>query len=525
MSNSHLEQNVTDNDLTIFMAFLTRTLILTLCFSYTVSGTILPEGHTVFEGDTVEFHCEVDDYGTLNDIDWVFTWAGDNVGLYIEAETTGIVGPSTSAFLKEDHGIYRTFYNRIETDFGRTHNCTLRIENVQKGDEGKYNCAYYRRSGAIDYYEHITTTSARLRVLVPPSVGNPKCDYLTTPSNLTEETWHGAHAKLMCTSSGGDPPAMLSWYSNGDEIGSGKELLNSVEYEMSDKDNGREFLCVATSPALKELRNCSVIPFQIPLSIELEGSSDLVKVGESVRYTCRGHGLPRIDAYSWYVGDDQATELNTQNRYNVEDMKDGSALTILNLKSADNSSTVTCRIRNPHGLSAAASAKIKVLQTNTGSMSTQVLSLTIGLIAGLLMFTFLVVIGIFRYREKRKRHRMVKTTDFQEVPLNEYERIGSTKSCKYEVNCNGTSPNQEEVTYANQTSKNLDEKDRLILPSSTAYEVVQPKNTKKTAKPHTNVEGLEYADLELPSPVDDTVILNPSADEMVMYSEFTASVN
>ena len=200
-------------------------------------------------------------------------------------------------------------------------------------------------------------------------------------------------------------------------------------------------------------------------------------------------------------------------------------MTILDLKSEDNSSTVTCKIRNPHGLSAAASAQIKVLQTNTGGMSSQILSLTIGLIAGLLIFTVLVLIGIFRYRERRKPNGIVKHTDFQELPLNEYERIGSTKSCKYEVNCNSASPNQDEVAYANQTSRNIDEKDRLILTSSTAYEVVQPKKAKTTSKPHKNVEGLEYADLELPSPVDDTVILNPSADEMVMYSEFTASVN
>ncbi|XP_072046410.1 uncharacterized protein [Amphiura filiformis] len=498
------------------------TILWCLLFTCLITkGTILPSGQTVLEGGVAEFHCQVDDYGTLNDIDWIFTWAGDDVGLYIEAETTGVVGPSTTAFLKNEHGLYRTYYAKVETDFGRIHNCTLRIERVTKADEGKYNCAYYRRSKVGDFYEHITARSAELRVLVPPSDGNPKCSFLTTPSNLTGETWKEAHAKLSCKSSGGDPPAMLRWYTNEEEITSGKEGLNAVEEKLTENDNGRVFVCVATSPALSALRNCTVIPFQVPLSAEMEESIDILSVGQSARYICRGHGLPRIDKYSWFV--DGLRIEDTHKRYFVKNITEGSVLTISDLRVADNSSKVTCEIGNPHGLSAIVSAEIQVHQTNNGDSESMTVPLTIGLIAMVLIITIAATVGFFVYREKEKSKN--RNTDIHESGVKEYNRIEST-GCKYEVSAPGSPTSNDQFAYANQGLK--DDKDNLIVSSgprvaSSAYEVVQPKRA-KTPKAYRNVEGLEYADLDLPSPDDEEVILNPQADEVVMYSQFKKGI-
>ena len=544
-----------------------------------LADSILPTEQTVVEGGTAEFNCAIDDYGTLNNIDWIFTWSGDNVGLYIEAETNGVVGSSESAFLKDDHGIYRTFYSQIETDFGRIHNCTLRIEKVKKGDEGEYNCAFYRHSKGGDFYEHVTARSAELRVLVPPSEGDPKCSVLTTPSNLTKENWREAKAKLTCRSSGGDPPAMLRWYSNGEEIASGKEKSNAIEQKMTNEDNGRMFLCVATSPALQVPRNCSVMPFNVPLEAELEGTIELLSVGQSVKYICRGDGLPKIEKYSWFINDLRIIA-DRDERYSVESSTSGSVLIISDLRVADNSSKVTCEISNPNGLSAIVSAEIQIHQTNNADSISMTLPLSIGIIAGVLAITIVPTVGFFIYRERGKsKTRLRNNSDAHEtITPREYNRIESNE---YEVSCQGspTSNNQftlanqssptsnDQSTYANQSSttsndqfayanqsspKSNDQfayvnqnsptsndqftyanqpsrdKDNLIASGSrvgsSAYEVVQPRRA-KTPKAYKNVEGLEYADLELQSPADEAVILNPQADEMVMYTQFKSPAN
>ena len=491
-------------------------------FVHIVSGTLAPASRTVLEGDTAEFHCEVDDHGTLNDIDWVFTWSDNNVRLYIEAETTGIVGPSTSAFLKKDHGIYRTFYERITTEFGRIHNCTLRIEHVKKGDEGRYNCAYYRQGAGGLYYEHITTTSAQLLVQVPPGPESPSCSFVTTPhrhhTNATMDTFReDVSVKLICESSGGDPPAMLRWYTNDLAIGSDKESRNSRKYQLTAEDNGRSFICKATSPALQYPRNCSVTPYQIPLKVHMEDDTPgdgMLHVGESVRYVCKGSGLPRINRYSWFINDVDIAGADL--RYSVESITNGSVLTIYDVRMTHNSSRIACQIHNPHGLSATIYAGIIIHPAETRDISA--LPIIIGMIAGSFCIILIVTLGVFLYKYKDKPVDMHLNGSLKPL-TNQYQNVGKS-TVPDEVTYVVAANTHRDPMYINQRSPTtVDERENLLTIS---YEVVHPvSNHSKQGIPRIqqNVEGLDYADLQLVSPVDKTAILNPEADDAVTYSQ------
>ena len=135
--------------------------------------------------------------------------------------------------------------------------------------------------------------------LIPPLDGYPTCTYVIA----SEVTAAGAQVQLSCISSGGTPPAQLTWYDNSNNVmATDAVYITSVTHESS-----RVFTCQATSPAINTERRCDVTIVLPPIPPD-DGYpmcsyniiTQVTTAGAVVELTCASSGGAPAAQLTWY---------------------------------------------------------------------------------------------------------------------------------------------------------------------------------------------------------------------------------
>ncbi|XP_023299078.2 nephrin isoform X1 [Lucilia cuprina] len=129
-------------------------------------------------------------------------------------------------------------------------------------------------------------SSIQLSVLYPP--GPPFFEGYTQGETLRR----GQNVKIACRSRGGNPPAQLVWYKNGEPISSpqrtsGRLSENVYSFIAEDSDNGANLVCEAknilSNTAFKAELNLTVL--FAPKEVTISGATE-AKVGDFVQLSC-----------------------------------------------------------------------------------------------------------------------------------------------------------------------------------------------------------------------------------------------
>ena len=296
-----------------------------------------PKDTSGVQGTTITLHC-----GTNNEFQ-----IGHHKIYWAFYQT-----PGQPNFLSVDHSVYsslapskRERYSIVGVNGLHTMEFNLRIKNAQLEDIGGYECILYDPSSG----QRISTPDLPARVVVlalrPPDVGWPRCSI--TPSRPTP----GTLATFTCMTKGGLPRPNLTWMKQNAALPSvlnstdlGYEILQFKRY-ITPYDNNSTFTCTVQSSALKEARNCSVTPFEVPITVTVT-PLQTVKVGNSAAFFCSASGVPAVNRYRWFVGRGADAEKVTSSvgRYTLSTQ--GTYLIVKDITEMDNGLAVKCVARN-----------------------------------------------------------------------------------------------------------------------------------------------------------------------------------
>ena len=167
--------------------------------------------------------------------------------------------------------------------------------------------------------------------MVPPTNGSPLCLLMTNNNEI------GYSTQVSCLSSGGDPPAMLTWYRNGIQITTPTTHRNILNCVMLVGDVGATFSCDAESPAMDKMRSCSLVPLRQMPKVMISPRIGYASVGGSMTFACQKQNWEPDDSYVWYINDGKILP-GTQ----VSAVK----TTIGRILSSDNNAEIVCKVDN-----------------------------------------------------------------------------------------------------------------------------------------------------------------------------------
>ncbi|XP_038069712.1 uncharacterized protein LOC119738818 [Patiria miniata] len=240
------------------------------------------------------------------------------------------------------------------------HVFNLRIENLKPTDDGFFYCGY------LDRGTFTVLGSARLTVIYPPDEKSPVCSFnMLDQPNSTNATV-GSSVDLTCMWTGGNPSPTAAWYrldaSMDTHQGNGYVWMRR---ELTDEDNGVEFICEMESEGLDQKRSCSAMPLRIPPRAIITPSTAYARVGDTVEFVCEGIGLPRI---VWYTWEGPPGLTRRQGRYEL--LAGNRVLRVFAVEAEDDGLEITCRVRTSRGLEATESAVLRVVLPTTPGPTT-----------------------------------------------------------------------------------------------------------------------------------------------------------
>ncbi|XP_071794771.1 uncharacterized protein [Asterias amurensis] len=281
-------------------------------------------------------------------------WYSNGIHEYLTSDFTTI---------NELNNTARSVYSRLSAvGSGIRGKYNLKITDVRPEDEGVYVCGYYQPNGTW-----FTVKTEKLDVLVPPAREFPACSVQTTSDALLAP---GMLVNLTCISYGGNPPATLEWYRAGvrmEGVTAHGGLWVYLQHRILDSDSGVEFTCQASSPALSEPKSCSITPYRRASQLYIEHEhGGLVAMGESATFTCANRDILLHDDevyYRWYINGALVEERETKTMI----IDDGRSLTLLNITTEYNKSTVSCE--RVEELAARSSASMSILVVSPSSLN------------------------------------------------------------------------------------------------------------------------------------------------------------
>ena len=290
-----------------------------------------PRDTIVRQGETVTLYCAVN-----NQVDehvfWYRIKSASGIGEVLSDDNHVSQGSRPSM------GRYIIVGNHQDGEYH------LRLTNAQHEDSGLYRCGF---EDGEDSHSH---EGANLSVMVPPTIGSPLC-LLMTDNNVI-----GYNSQLSCLSSGGDPPAMVTWYRNGVQITTPTTHRNILNRVMLVEDVGATFSCDAESPAMDEMRSCSLVPLRQMPKVMISPRVGYASVGESMTFVCQKLNREPDDSYVWYINDDKILPGDTGEGHRFRLSGDKRSLTIGRVLSSDNNAEIVCKVDNGSAAIAATAA-------------------------------------------------------------------------------------------------------------------------------------------------------------------------
>ena len=203
----------------------------------------------------VEFQCQMVDIEGY-ELKWFLDYDPGNTS-FASALVTAAQNRQVNHY-EDGHGNISLEY---KSDSDNAYSLTLRISNVQVADEGSYTCGYEENQIGYPIGDW-----ANLTVVIPPDEQNPRCSFSPNPISLTSAT-DTETIELTCEMSGGRPAPQLTWYRNSSSSELSTASGNSTyAHILTMEDDGVQFICTASGPALLQNSSCSITPFRIKSS-------------------------------------------------------------------------------------------------------------------------------------------------------------------------------------------------------------------------------------------------------------------
>ncbi|XP_072038525.1 uncharacterized protein [Amphiura filiformis] len=358
-------------------------------------------------GETIELQCTIADKGDL----LVYWLRGDEYLTFDYAFYEDAVNPRYSIIDKGNP-------NRL---------FVLRISDVQVSDAGRYQCGHFEPSPTFE--------NALLSVIgnesppqgqTPPDEGFPRCE--VSPQNPSL----GETVRLTCTSQGGDPPAQLRWVQGDNSLTGQSQSPNSVDRTLRENRNGIEYQCRLSHPALNKPRVCTITPLRILPTVRVEPAVVMIdRGGQGALFTCVANGIPDIAIYTFLFDGIEVTLRSDADRFMVT--RDFRTLTVRNVIAEDDNVEVRCNVSTPNGLSASASALLRVRQNVTtivmpttageryiGNMKSStffIIIIVIGVVIAQLLFVICVVLMHRALKERREDKKQMMKMEWKGVTL------------------------------------------------------------------------------------------------------------
>ena len=309
-----------------------------------------PNDVYVNEGGTIEISCDVDHRDTQSQIIGFLHIGSGNMLSYGRQ-----ILPSLDADRRSRYSIIGSVLEDIYT---------LHIEGARMIDAGIFKCGYYRMGGDFTPLVQATVTVRRLT----SSVTLPQCRF-----SVVEQRDPGLNigdmVDFICSWNNDSFVTGASWSSNGKLLNTRTE--NQVVWTrrtLVAADNGQNFTCtLRTSTATEMSRTCSVAPFRISPTANISPEQATANIGDAVEFACQGSGLPEISSYRW-MSPASVTERLMQGYHDGNgdqqpsrvQMLTNKVLRISDIRQEDDGTTVSCEVQIPSGMSAMATATLRV---------------------------------------------------------------------------------------------------------------------------------------------------------------------
>ncbi|XP_071945824.1 kin of IRRE-like protein 1 [Antedon mediterranea] len=297
------------------------------CAQNTVTFIKEPSDKTALKGKDASFSCIVDNLSTGNVVRWV-QW-----GAVVISENEIVV-----------HGFALHFQidaNRNKGEYNLT------IKSVTLTDDAQYNCNVYANEVAQEPI--ISSQAVRLTVNYLPESTYPKC-LETMGDGIYNE---GDDVELCCESERASPPVTLQWTRNGqvirqniriDDSENGKRKM-IYKFKATSEYNGMRFTCMLTSSADPHYkRNCTSGPIAVTYKpqVLIPSYENAISPGQEILFFCKSTANPAATKFRWEL--EPAID---SNRLVVK--LDNQTLQILNTKSKDNGTRISCYATNSIG--------------------------------------------------------------------------------------------------------------------------------------------------------------------------------
>uniref|UniRef100_A0A0A9W594 Nephrin n=2 Tax=Lygus hesperus TaxID=30085 RepID=A0A0A9W594_LYGHE len=176
---------------------------------------------------------------------------------------------------------------------------TIRLQPTAEDDYADYTCEARHEALPPDMPLRVTV---QLSVLYPP--GLPYIEGYTEGETIRR----GQSVELVCRSRGGNPPAQLIWYKNGEQIRmayrtAGRLSENVYSFKADASDNKAKYRCEASnimSPAPLKAEVLLTV-FFAPSQVTISGPTE-ARVGDTVPLTCTTQPSNPPADIKWAIG-------------------------------------------------------------------------------------------------------------------------------------------------------------------------------------------------------------------------------
>ncbi|XP_042868952.1 nephrin-like isoform X2 [Penaeus japonicus] len=163
----------------------------------------------------------------------------------------------------------------------------------------------------------------------------------------------GSQQRIMCVSRGGNPPAHLQWYRDGQKIPSRKHSIDDVssaeiEIVAEPQDNGAQYRCEAHNSAASSPVSVSttLVVFFPPETVKISQSPRRLSAGSQAILTCESGPSNPAATITWLRGDYRMTGRLQETSSSLNGGTRVTNVLALNLTAADDGLTYSCQAKN-----------------------------------------------------------------------------------------------------------------------------------------------------------------------------------
>ncbi|XP_063589610.1 nephrin-like [Penaeus indicus] len=163
----------------------------------------------------------------------------------------------------------------------------------------------------------------------------------------------GSQQRITCVSRGGNPPAHLQWYRDGQKIPSRKHSIDDVssaeiEIVAEPQDNGAQYRCEAHNSAASSPVSISttLVVFFPPETVKISQSPRRLSAGSQAILTCESGPSNPAATITWFRGDYRMAGRLQETSSSLNGGTRVTNVLALNLTAADDGLTYSCQAKN-----------------------------------------------------------------------------------------------------------------------------------------------------------------------------------